>query len=73
MKGKQSAMVSRDDALIMLSQRTFNPGGEKRLILPERRRIHYHKQFQSINLIIFEGGHELLHGAAMGELNKYKP
>ena len=72
MKGKKSDLVPVDDALIMLSQRTFNPGEEKRLILPEGRSIHYQKQFQSINLIIFEGGHEMLTEAAMEEFIKSK-
>ncbi len=68
MKGNKAALVPREDALYMLSQRTFNPSEEAPLIQPEGRRIHYRKQFQSINLTIFEGGHELLPGAAMEEL-----
>lgn len=68
MKGKNAMLVPREDALYMLSQRTFNPGKRALLIQPEGRRIHYQKQFQSIKLTIFEGGHELLPGAAMEEL-----
>jgi hypothetical protein len=68
MKGDKDVLVPREDALHMLSQRTFKPVEEAPLILPEGRRIHYRKQFQSINLTIFEGGHELLPGAAMDEL-----
>ncbi len=68
MKGNKAALVPQEDALYMLSQRTFNPAEEAPHILPEGRRIHYRKQFQSINLTIFEGGHELLPGAAMEEL-----
>ena len=71
MKGKQAALVSQEDAMLMLSQRTFNPAGEAQMILPEGRRIHYRKQFHSINLTIFEGGHELLTGAAMEELKNH--
>ena len=69
-KGNKAASVPREDALYMLSNRTFNPAETAPLILPEGRRIHYYKQFHSINLTIFEGGHELLPGAAMEELIK---
>jgi len=69
MKGKQSDLASHEDAMYMLSNRTYNSGGEAPLIRPEGRRIHYRKQFQSINLTIFEGGHEILLGAAMEELS----
>ncbi len=68
MKGDKLALVPREDALYMLSQRTFKPAEVKPQILPEGRRIHYQKKFQSINLTIFDGGHELLPGAAMEEL-----
>ena len=68
MKGNKAALVPREDALYMLSNRTFNPAETAPLILPEGRRIHYHKQFHSIKLTIFEGGHELLPAAAMEEL-----
>lgn len=70
MNGKQKALVSREDALFMLSHRTFKPTVDAPQILPEGRRIHYQKKFQSINLTIFEGGHEILPGAAMEELIK---
>ena len=70
MKGDKNALVPREDALYMLSNRAFKPAESAPLILPEGRRIHYRKQFHSINLTIFEGGHELLPGAAMGELIK---
>jgi hypothetical protein len=68
MKGKNAAVVPREDAMYMLSERTFHPGEEVPIIQPEGRKIHYRKQFQSIKLTIFEGGHELLPGAAMEEL-----
>jgi len=71
MKGKKAALVPREDVLYMLSQRTFDPAEEAPHILPEGRRIHYRKHFQSINLTIFEGGHELLPGAAMEELKNH--
>ncbi len=70
MNGKKKALVSREDALFMLSHRTFKPTVDAPQILPEGRRIHYQKKFQSINLTIFEGGHEILPGAAMEELIK---
>jgi acetyl esterase/lipase len=71
MKGEKEAFLPREDALYMLSHRTFKPAEEAPLILPEGRRIHYRKKFQSINLTIFEGGHELLPGAAMEELKNH--
>ena len=70
MKGDKLAMVAREESLYMLSQRTFKPAEEALHILPEGRRIHYQKKFQSLNLTIFEGGHELLPGAAMEDLVK---
>jgi dienelactone hydrolase len=68
MKGDKDALITREDALYMLSQQTFKPADKAPLIGVEGRRIHYRKIFRSINLTIFEGGHELLPGAAMEEL-----
>ncbi len=68
MKGDKDAVVSGEDASYMLSQRTFKPDEKAPLIGVEGRRIHYRKQYRSITLTIFEGGHELLPDAAMEEL-----
>jgi acetyl esterase/lipase len=68
MKGDKLALVPKEDAVQMLSQRTFKPAGAAPLLGPEGRRIHYRKQYDSISLTIFEGGHELLSGAAMEDL-----
>lgn len=68
MKGDKETLVSGEDVSYMLSQRTFKPDEKAPLIGAEGRRIHYRKQYRSINLTIFEGGHELLPGAAMEEL-----
>jgi hypothetical protein len=68
MKGDKDALVSPEETLYMLSQRTFKPTDKTPLIGAEGRRIHYRKQYRSINLTIFEGGHELLPDAAMEEL-----
>jgi hypothetical protein len=68
MKGDELALVPLEDAIHMMSQRTFTPGEAAQLLGPEGRRIHYRKQYDSINLTIFEGGHELLPGAALEDL-----
>lgn len=36
----------------------------------DSRRIHCHRKYKNIELIIFEGGHEILEGGALG--NRYE-
>jgi dienelactone hydrolase len=68
MKGGKKALIPPEDISYMLAQQASRPGCEAGFILPEGRKIHYRKQYQSVNLTIFEGGHEILPGAAMEEL-----
>ena len=57
--------VSKEDQIRMLSARSYpNAQGEQF----GGRKIHYHKKFGNIEILIFEGGHEILENAALNAL-----
>ena len=68
LKGGQQALVPDEDIIYLLARRAYLPEQPCSLMEPEGRLIHYQKQYQSIQLTIFEGGHEMLPGAAMENL-----
>jgi hypothetical protein len=69
MGGPEYAMVPEKDISTMLAKRTYEPLIEKPASFLGDRLIHYRRSFQSIQLCIFEGGHEMLPGPAIEEID----
>ena len=70
LEGPEHAQVPERDITFMLSKRTFEPLIKEPADFLDGRLVHYRKSFQSVHLTIFEGGHEMLPGAAMEEFEK---
>ena len=57
--------ITKADQVRLLSARPY-PGTERKQF--GGREVHYHKNFRNIEILIFEGGHEILENAALKKL-----
>jgi hypothetical protein len=68
MNGGRGDLVPDGDIIRLLARRAYPSDQPFSFLEPEGRKVHYRKEYRSIHLTIFEGGHEMLPGAAMKNL-----
>ena len=65
--GGQEDLVSKDDMLEMVTEQLYRSGSYEGYIAD--RKIHYKRTYKNVQLIIFEGGHEMLPPVAFDHIN----
>lgn len=61
------SLVPQETILQLISRRTYTGSSPKRLL--GSRKIHFAKKFQTIELTVFEGGHEMVQPAALEHIH----